>query len=575
VNFVVFDIETAGLGPTAVMDRIGLGTSEGTWTLPWSAGARDFSRTLLSDPGRVKVAHNIQFDEAHLRRNGVVVAQPWWDTLIAGHLIEADMLKSLRSMVPLYLDAHPFKHKAESDPEWYNAADVCHERALHLVQRDILEREGMLDYFQNTIMPGVPVLIYQHELGLTVDVPERDRLRNSLVDYLADSIRVWHDLTNVNHRSNQDVAALLYTTLGLPVQRNKDTKAPAVDVEALEALRGAAPAHSQLIDALLEVRRTEKLLSTYIDMDGAASGCVHASFLPGVKDDESESSGKGAASTGRLGASPNLNNVPGDWKHRGQRVSESQAATLKAQGAKVLPPMRLMFVPRAKGHVFLELDYQQLELRIIAARSGCADLARALDGDVHEVTRLAIERVSGAPCSRVLAKGYAYATWYGGKEQGLVNLLRSRGITISRAQARAGQQGIARAYPKAWAWKEAVERRVVADGYLTDPFGRKRHFYGGSRDVTEGVNYIPQATGASMLWSQLPGQRELADAHGAFFPLTMHDSYLHEVPLEGVNEYHAKLKGLLEREYNEVAPGWHVPTTAKVGRSWGAMEALT
>jgi DNA polymerase-1 len=529
----------------------------------------------LSDPTLEKVAHNWQFDEPLLRRNGVTIAPPFFDTMLCGHLIEADLPKALRSMAPLYLDVRPWKHLAEDEPELYNATDVAVTRALYLAQREILQTEGMLDYFTGIVMPGVPVLIYQTELGLTVDLDERERLRTSLLDYLADSYQTWEGLSNVNPKSPAALCGLFYGTLGLPTQRNKDTGKPSVDVDALESLRLAAPLHSPLIDALLEVRRTEKLLSTYIDMDGAAGGRVHARFLPGQKDDTSEKGGKGAATTGRLGASPNLNNIPGDWKHKGRRVGADEAQELLRQGAKVLPPMRRMFVPRRRGDVFLEADYSQLELRIIAAVSGCKDLTRALAGDVHETTRLAIEAVSGAPCSRVLAKNFSYLTWYGGKERGMVNFFRGKGIPISINQARAGQLGIAQAYPRAWAWKESVERQGAADGWLREPLGRKRHFYGGSRDVTEMTDFIPQATGASMLWSQLPGQRALAEAHGAYFPLTIHDSYLHEVPADGVREYAAKLKGLLEVPYNQVAPGWSVPTDCKVGANWGTMEGLT
>jgi DNA polymerase I-like protein with 3'-5' exonuclease and polymerase domains len=141
-------------------------------------------------------------------------------------------------------------------------------------------------------------------------------------------------------------------------------------------------------------------------------------------------------------------------------------------------------------------------------------------------------------------------------------------------QAVDGQRAIAFAYPDAWAWKEEIERRVRVDNWLREPFGRKRHFYGGSKDVTEGVDYVPQATGASILHVQIPLHHALAEKNDCYFPLTVHDSFLHEVPLEGVNEYAPKLQELVGMEYPQVRPGFQIPSDVKVGRNWGAMEAL-
>lgn len=573
--YVVFDIETDGyFGP---IDRIGVGLPQATYTLPWDARVRERCATLLSRPNVLKVAHNIQFDAPKLRDQGAVVAPPWWDTMLSAQLIEPDMPKALRSAVPLFLDARPWKHLSASEPARYNAADVSYTRALFLAHHAILEDEGMLRYFQDILMPGVPVLIGQSELGLTVDLDERERLTQYLAEYQLDAIRTWEGMTSTYHASNKDVMALLYNQMGLKVQKNKDTGQPSVDVEAIESLRARYPQHAPLLEALLEIRRCEKLANTYLDMTGAARGMVHARFLPGAKDDEAEASGKGAASTGRLGSSPNLMNVPGEWKHRGRRLEgRAEAEEIRAQGGKVLPPIRSMFVPRRRGDVFLANDYGQLELRIIAALSGDKAMQAALDGPlgIHETTRRSIEAVTGEPCSKVLAKNYSFLTWYGGGAPGLVSFFRGKGIHISLSQAEAGQRGVALAYPTGWAWRNEMGRRCVVDGWLREPFGRKRHFYGGKRDVSEAMDFKPQATGASMLWSQLPGQWALAQRLGGHFPLTVHDDYLHEVPLEGVAEYRAAVKELLEVEYPQVAPGFRVPTEAKVGKNWGQMEEL-
>src|SRR5690349_14238095 len=106
------------------MDRIGIGGPNRVFTLRWDSAAKEFVAPFLADPSTVKVGHNfLAFDEPHLRRNGIVLAAPHFDTMLAGHLIEADMPKALRSMVPLYCDARPWKHFAEDRPEFYNAAD--------------------------------------------------------------------------------------------------------------------------------------------------------------------------------------------------------------------------------------------------------------------------------------------------------------------------------------------------------------------------------------------------------------------------------------------------------------------
>lgn len=570
--YVVGDIETEGYnGP---IERIGIGTAEKIWTLPWSADVRDRVAALLGRADVMKVFHNIQFDAPKLRDQGAPVAPPWWDTMLAGQLIEPDLPKALRSMAPLYLDVKPWKHLAHTNPELYNATDIATTRALFLAQWEILERDGMLGYFQQVLMPGVPVLIGQYELGLTVDLEEYERLERAVIEYLMDATQVWYKMCSVDPASPQKLIHYFYTDLGLPVQRDKDTRKPSVAMEALEELRFLSPEHGELLDALLEIRRAEKLHGTYLKMPGVAQGRVHARMLPRAKDEEGEAKNKGAGSTGRLGASPNLMNVPGDWKHRGNRISEREAADIVAQGGKVLPPMRSMFVPRRRGDVFVEIDKSQLELRIIAARSGDEAMQYAIEHDIHERTRLAVERVSGKACSRVLAKNYNYLTWYGGKPRGLVNFFKGKGIRISLSDAIAGQTAIAQEYAKAWAWKADIERRVVQQGWLREPMGRKRHFYGGSRDVTEGVDFIPQAGGASMLWSDLPIVWNESVKMNCHFPLTVHDSYLIEAPADEARVVSERVREVLERPHPQFGPGFWVPTDVKVGVNWGKMEKL-
>lgn len=571
MSYAIADIETDGIG--GAINRIGLATPEGVWTLPWTARSKQFTANVMADPRTIKVGHNAgQFDFPMLEDEGVPVVGERFDTMMAGQLIDPDQPLALRSQAPYFLDCYPFKHKAHTDPEFYNAADVVHTRELYLKQVDILKSEGMLDYFRTIRMPIIPVLVAQTKRGMKIDEERRHAIRKTLHHYLEDAYARWTQNTDVNHRSNKDLCRHFYVTLGMKVQKDKDSKQPTVAIEALMTLRAMYPQHVPMIDALIDIRRSEKVLNTYVDgLVTDRNGLIHPRYLPRAKDEPGEDQSKMSASTGRLAASPNSMNIPGTWKHQGRRIGREEAEKLLLEGAVVLPPIRDMFVPRAPGLVFVEGDWSQAELRAIAYMSGDKGMQEALRGDIHAEVQRFIQAETGLPIDRTLTKNAEFGTWYGATARGLVLYMKARGSSITTKIAEKMQKGIAKQAPIAWSWRCAIEDKFKRAGKeplsLTNPFGHRRFFYGGSADAGEGMDYMPQSTVASMLCSVLP---DLERAPG-IFTTTVHDSFLFEVE-EG--ETFGPMKCILEREFPQVAKGFYCPTDWKVGETWGSLEPL-
>jgi DNA polymerase I-like protein with 3'-5' exonuclease and polymerase domains len=572
VSYAIVDIETDGIG--GAINRIGLATESGAWTLPWNSRAKQFAAHVLGDPHTVKVGHNAgQFDFPMLEDEGIEVAGERFDTMMAGQLIEPDLPLALRSMAPLLLDCHPFKHKAHTDPVFYNAADVVHTRELYFKQVDILKAEGMYDYFRTVRMPIIPVLVAQTKRGMKIDEERRHKIRTTLHRYLEDAYARWAAFTDINPRSNKDLCQHFYGRLSMKVQKHKDSKQPTVDIEALMVLRALYAEHLPMIDALIDIRRSEKVLSTYIDgLQTDRDGLIHPRYLPRAKDEPGEEPNKLSASTGRLAASPNSMNIPGTWKHQGRRIGKEEATQLLAEGAVVLPPIRDIFVPRAPGLVFIEGDWSQAELRAIAYMSGDKSMQLALQHDIHAEVQRFIQEETGLPIDRTLVKNAEFGTWYGATPRGLVLYMKARGSSITTKIAEKMQRGIARQAPVAWRWRNAIEAQFHKAGHeplsLTNPFGHRRFFYGGAADAGEGMDFMPQSTVASMLCSVLP---DLEHCPG-IFTTTVHDSFLFEVE-EG--ETYGPMQCVLEREFPQVAKGFYCPTEWKVGKeSWGDLEPL-
>ncbi len=243
-----------------------------------------------------------------------------------------------------------------------------------------------------------------------------------------------------NLNSPKQLAEVLFTDLSLPP--GKKTKSGfSTNAETLEGLRGVHP----IIDHILNYRVYQKLRSTYVEGLLAAAdseGIIHSEFV------------QTETRTGRISSrEPNLQNIP-IRTELGSRF-------------------RKYFIAR-EGHVLLDADYSQIELRVLASVSDDTRMIDAFIGghDIHTETAADIFRVPRemvTPELRRRAKAVNFGIVYG---IGAFSLAKDTGVSFSEAKEYIA--GYLAAFKDVAAYLEKTVENAKRDGYVTTMFGRRR-----------------------------------------------------------------------------------------------------
>lgn len=309
----------------------------------------------------------------------------------------------------------------------------------------ILSRDGTLSLYQDIEKPLIKVLFDMERVGVTVN---EEQLK-TLGEQYSDKINVLRDeiyelcgcYFNIN--SPSQLGEVLFEKLGLKSGKKNKSGKYSTSADILETLAE----ESEAVRKILRFRQYQKLYSTYIEgfkpIIDKSTGLVHTTYNQTV------------TTTGRLSCTnPNLQNIP---------IREEEGREI-----------RKVFIPR-KGNVFIDADYSQIELRLLAHFSGCKELieAYAEDRDVHAVTA---SQVFGVPLDKVTqkmrreAKAVNFGIIYGISEFGL-----SKNIGIDVKTAR---EYIEKYFERYSAVKEYMESNVEfakKHGYVATLTGRKRY----------------------------------------------------------------------------------------------------
>jgi DNA polymerase-1 len=227
-----------------------------------------------------------------------------------------------------------------------------------------------------------------------------------------------------------------------------------------------------------------------------------------------------------------------------------------------------MFIPSDESYVLLEGDFSQIEARILAELADDNELRMAIAEDLHTSNM----RVLGVDKTR--AKNGFYGWAYGAGKRSLHNAFIGKGFYVPESECEDLLRGFDRRFTRAAAWRHRIAREVSTTYHLTNAFGRRRYFLGGSRDVPAGLDFQPQSCAADIMWTVL---RPLADrlrGIGAKILATVHDSILCEVPRgSGTAQAAAIMREVMEQPWKELG-GLSIPIELKLGGDWGAMEPL-
>jgi len=573
ISAVAFDIEN--VISTGQITDISFATSDGLCgSFPWDDRTRTLTQYILG-PGNnwSLVAHNITHDVLHLEDDGVFVDRDRVEcTMMMAYLDEPDMRKALGHVLPRYLLGKPWKHKVEVDMGLYNVTDSDTTFLLRGELKTELTDKDMWPLFRDAVMPSTMLLGDMTRRGLMVDPKRMFEWRDVLETQVKELTDVWNEETGavlgvaVNPNSGKQLATLLFSADGLglrPMGRTK-TGLPRTDKETLLKVdkRHGVP----LVGALLDLRKQSKLLSTYVDkLAIGIDGCVHPRYLPEGKDE-----GDFGAASGRLSSrNPNIQNQP--------HVA------------------RYMYVPHRPGRVIWARDYSQIEAVLVAILSGDLDLLAAYQRgeDRHQATADFLCERFRRDVPRGEAKGYRHGINYCMGEDVLA---AHAGIAVR--DARAVIQAFRDLEPKVFTWQTNVGNQAATQGYIANPFGRRRNFPGFAEVLRKqkhtrnaAVNFQPQSIVADIMLYVMPGlDTALLDLRpgercretdptwrsdtsaGSFLLTQVHDECAGECDLDLVEATMEISKGHMERVFDVVHPGWSCPTTFIVGPNWAAAK---
>lgn len=411
------------------------------------------------------------------------------------------------------------------------------------VLREKLKETGMESLYDEMELPCLYALYEMEKNGIRVDGEALHqygkKLRTRIEELTAEIHAMAGEEFNIN--SPKKLGEILFEKLGL--KNGKKTKTGySTSAEVLEKLTNAHP----IIPRILEYRQLTKLNSTYAEgLAGyiRADGRIHGKFHQTV------------TVTGRISsADPNLQNIP----------------TRMPLGREI----RKVFIPE-EGSVFVDADYSQIELRVLAHMSGDAALIAAYqaDEDIHAITA---SQVFDVPLDQVdstlrrKAKAVNFGIVYGISSFGL-----GQDLDISRKEAEGYIEKYFATYGKV---KEFLDRTVEdakKNGYTVTMFGRRRpipelassNFMTRSFGERAAMNAPVQGTAADIIKiAMVRVNRRLKEEHlQSKLVLQIHDELIIETKKEEV-EIVQKL--LVEEMMHAAELSVPLLVDANVGNSW-------
>ena len=465
-----FDTETEGLDPlTAGLVGLSFAIREQeAWYVPVPANREEATDIVLrlapalQHPEIEKVGQNIKFDILALRKYGVRVKGPLFDTMLAHYLLNPELRHGMDYLAETYLkyktvpieDLIGPKGKKQASMRTvpieqikeYAAEDADVTLRLKHYFAPLLKQEGLESLFFEMEMPLIYVLAEMEATGVKLDTNALKQSSEVLSQQLSTLEESIYDLAgqSFNINSTKQVGEILFDKLKLDEKAKKTkTGGYSTSEEVLEKIRGKHP----IVDKLLEYRGIKKLLSTYIDALPALihpeTGKIHTSFNQAV------------TATGRLSSTnPNLQNIP---------VRDELGREI-----------RKAFIADDDDCIFFSADYSQIELRLMAHLSNDPHMVEAFcsGADIHAATAA---KIYGIPVEEVTsdmrrkAKTANFGIIYGISVFGLAERL-----SIPRAESKELIDGYFQTYPRIKEYMEESIRVAKEKGYVETLFKRKR-----------------------------------------------------------------------------------------------------
>ena len=407
-----------------------------------------------------------------------------------------------------------------------------------------LKEVNSLDLFYNIDMPTVEVLSDMQWNGMYVDKEELEQFGKELTSKLETITKIIYEMAGeeFNINSTKQLGEILFEKMKLPVIK-KTKSGYSTDVDVLEKLKKEDP----IIEQILEYRQLMKLNSTYVEglkpYINIKTNRIHSFFHQTI------------TATGRISSTePNLQNIPTRFE-LGKRV-------------------RKVFKPE-KGKIYLDADYSQIELRVLASISGDEHMIDAFkEGkDIHKqaaskVFKTPIEEVTKEQRSN--AKAVNFGIVYGISDFGL-----GEQLGIGRKKAKQYIEEYLEQYAGIKHFMENITEQAKEQGYVETLFHRRRYI-----PELKSNNYMVRQFGARAAMNT-PIQGTAADIMKiamikvyneiksrklkSKIVLQVHDEMMIETPIEEKEEMIKIMKKCMESAAN-----LEVPLIAEISdaRNW-------
>ena len=469
-NIISLDTETTS---TSAIDAELVGLSfaveeNHAYYVPIPANAQEAQKIvelfkpIYEDPTLLKVGQNIKYDYMVLRRYGIQLQGPMFDTMLAHYVLQPELHHNMDYMAETLLgyqtihieeligkkgkEQKSMRDLSPAEVYEYAAEDADVTLRLKNVLEPKLKAEGVEQLFYEIEMPLVPVLAEMELTGVRLDtnaLRETSRqLKERIIGYEQAIYEEAGETFNIS--SPKQVGDILFGKLQID-EKPKKTKTGqyVTSEEVLTQLKHKAP----IVEHILNYRGLKKLLTTYVDalpkLVNPRTQHIHTSFNQAV------------TATGRLSSSdPNLQNIP---------IRDDEGKEI-----------RKCFIPEP-GCLFFSADYSQIELRIMAHLSGDENMMEAFrkGHDIHAATAAKIwhEEVSAVTSEqRKKAKQANFGIIYGITTFGL-----AQRMNIDNREARQLIDDYFATFPQVKAYMEKAKETCRAKGYAETLFHRRRY----------------------------------------------------------------------------------------------------
>ena len=410
-------------------------------------------KTIFEDEKIEKIGFNIAEDYVLLRELGIQMQNIGFDIEVAAYDVNPTNIKhKLDEIAMQYLEFDLNEYIPQGQTSLFDTEPNANEvgpyiyaiRKLYENLKQKLEENQSLKLFNEIEMPLVTVLGEMQYAGMICDKTELISFGVVLKDRLQTLTQEIYTLAGeeFNINSTQQLGTILFEKLGLPSSK-KNKKGYSTDVDTLEKIYDK----HEIVPKILEYRSLMKLNSTYVEglvpYVNKKTGRIHSYFHQTI------------TATGRISSTePNLQNIPAR-DELGRNIKRA-------------------FKPK-EGYVYIDADYSQIELRVLAHVAQDENMIKAFknDEDIHrevasKVFNIPFEEVTKEQRSR--AKAVNFGIVYGITGFGL-----AKQIGLSRKEAQEYIDSYLDKFNGVKQFMSDVTKKAEENGYVETLFGRRRY----------------------------------------------------------------------------------------------------